>query len=291
MTAQDVRFGIDPGHDMPVDEIVAYARRADAAGFDLFTMSDHLQYAKPTCDPWTALTWVAAQTERIAVGSNALCVPYREPAVLAKMAATLDRFSGGRLRLGLCVGKYDTEFESFGLAVRPDPGKMTALEEAVKIIQALWSDDTGPVTHEGEIFRVKDAFIDPRPERPIPLWIGTYGQRGLALTGNHADGWLASLPVLEFDVAVGMLRRIRDAARLSGRDPAAITYACLVVVSFDAGASPTTRLIAGPDEAIAAQLVQIIRAGFTLPIVSLRQPDQCERFAAEIIPRVRAGLQ
>ena len=81
---------------MPVDEIVPYARRADALGFDVFTMSEHLQYAKPTCDPWTALTWVAAQTTRIRVGSNALCVPNREPAVLAKMAATLDRLSGGR---------------------------------------------------------------------------------------------------------------------------------------------------------------------------------------------------
>ena len=291
MTAQDVRFGIDPGHDMPVDEIVAYAQRADAAGFDLFTMSDHLQYAKPTCDPWTALTWVAAQTERIAVGSNALCVPYREPAVLAKMAATLDRFSGGRLRLGLCVGKYDAEFESFGLAVRPDAAKMTALQEAVEIIQALWSADPGPVTYQGEVFGVKDAFIDPRPERPIPLWIGTYGPRGLALTGRRADGWLGSLPTVEFDAALDKLRLVQDAARAAGRDPAELTYACLVVVSFDAGASPTTRFIAGPDEAIAAQLVQIVRAGFTLPIVSLRQPDQCERFASEIIPRVRAALQ
>jgi len=291
MTAQDVRFGIDPGHDMPVDEIVAYAQRADAAGFDLFTMSDHLQYAKPTCDPWTALTWVAAQTERIAVGSNALCVPYREPAVLAKMAATLDRFSGGRLRLGLCVGKYDAEFESFGLAVRPDAAKMTALQEAVEIIQALWSAGPGPVTYQGEVFGVKDAFIDPRPERPIPLWIGTYGPRGLALTGRRADGWLGSLPTVEFDAALDKLRLVQDAARAAGRDPAELTYACLVVVSFDAGASPTTRFIAGPDEAIAAQLVQIVRAGFTLPIVSLRQPDQCERFASEIIPRVRAALQ
>ena len=291
MTAQDVRFGIDPGHDMPVDEIVPYARRADALGFDVFTMSEHLQYAKPTCDPWTALTWVAAQTTRIRVGSNALCVPNRPPAVLAKMAATLDRLSGGRLALGLCVGKYDSEFESFGLAVRSDAAKMTALHEAVEIMQALWTTSGGPVSYAGEVFSVRDAVLDPRPARRVPLWIGTYGRRGLAITGRRADGWIASLAVLEFDAALEMLRRVQESARAAGRDPAALTYACNVVVSFDARATPTPQLVAGPDEAIADQLAAIIRAGFTLPIVILRQPDQCERLAAEIIPRVRAGLQ
>ncbi len=290
MNADDVRFGIDPGHDMPIDEIVAYARRADAAGFDLFTMSDHLQYAKPTCDPWTALTWVAAQTSRIWVGANALAVPYREPAVLAKMAATLDLLSGGRLTVGMCVGKYDQEFESFGLAVRSPADKMTALREAVEIIQALWTTCDGPVSYSGSQFRIRNAFINPQPSRRIPVWIGTYGRRGLAIAGKYGDGWIPSLPVIEFDAARAMLALVKESARAAGRDPAQLAYACNVVVSFDSASTPSPQLIAGSEQAITDQLIQIIRAGFTFPVVILRQPDWCERFATEIIPCVRAGL-
>ena len=101
---------------------VADAVRAEELGFDFVSVSDHLHGTHPTFETWTLLTWIAAATTRIGVVSNVLGLPYRSPAVLAKMAETLDRMSGGRFVLGLGAGGMDAEFAGFGLPVRT-PGE------------------------------------------------------------------------------------------------------------------------------------------------------------------------
>ena len=111
----------DPGID-PIDE----ARAAEDLGFDYVSVSDHLHGTTPTYEPWTLLTAVAARTSRIRVLSRVLAIPYRNPAVLAKMAETLDRLSGGRLILGLGGGYSDDEFRAFGLPVPTNRDKVDA---------------------------------------------------------------------------------------------------------------------------------------------------------------------
>src|SRR5579859_5476836 len=123
----------------PGADPVAQARRAEALGFDFVSMPDHPCGSQPTYETWTLLSWIAAATSRIRLASRVLGVPYRPPPMVATMAETLDRLSGGRLILGLGGGYSDEEFRAFGLGV-PTPGeKVAGMEEAILITRGLWS--------------------------------------------------------------------------------------------------------------------------------------------------------
>jgi alkanesulfonate monooxygenase SsuD/methylene tetrahydromethanopterin reductase-like flavin-dependent oxidoreductase (luciferase family) len=126
----EARAGTDPA---------AAASKAEELGFDFVSASDHLHGGRPTYEPWTMLSWIAAATSRIRVATRVLAVPYRPPAVLAKMAETLDRLSGGRLILGLGGGAVDQEFRAFGLGVRSPRDKVDGLAEAIRILRGVWS--------------------------------------------------------------------------------------------------------------------------------------------------------
>jgi alkanesulfonate monooxygenase SsuD/methylene tetrahydromethanopterin reductase-like flavin-dependent oxidoreductase (luciferase family) len=187
-----LEFGVEMGLHYDAGRLADEAIEAEALGFDLFSISDHLHTDSPRYEPWTALTWVAAATARIGVVTNVLGLPYRSPAVTAKMAETLDRLSCGRLVLGLGVGGFDHEFAAFGLAQRTAGQKVTALGEAITIIRGLWTQDS--VSYDGEHFHVAGARIEPRPAHQIPIWLGTYGARGLRLTGPGQRGQRRTRP-------------------------------------------------------------------------------------------------
>jgi alkanesulfonate monooxygenase SsuD/methylene tetrahydromethanopterin reductase-like flavin-dependent oxidoreductase (luciferase family) len=170
----------------PGADPVAAATRAEELGFDLVSASDHLHGRQPTFEPWTMLSWIAAATSRIHLATRVLAVPYRHPAVLAKMAESFDRLSGGRLILGLGGGAVDDEFRAFGLGVRSARDKVDGLEEAIRIARGVWSQPR--FTFQGRLYRTDGAELAPKPDRRIPVWLGTYGNRALALTGRLADG-------------------------------------------------------------------------------------------------------
>jgi probable F420-dependent oxidoreductase len=288
---QQVGFGIVYGfHGFDSDGLIAEARHAEALGFDLFCVADHLHGPSPAPEPWTALTWIAAVTERIGVMTDVLGLPYRAPAVTAKMAETLDRLSGGRLVLGLGTGGYDREFSAFGLAERSPGQKVGALSEAVQVIRGLWQEPR--FSFEGEHFRTRDAQIEPKPARPIPIWLGSYGPRALRVTGALADGWVPSLGRLSLDQAVAMRSAVRTAAQDAGRDPDAITCAANLIVDFprDGHPGPEGPRISGTSDAVAERLISIGRAGFTVLNVALADAAAREQFAAEVMPAVRDGL-
>src|ERR671931_2552581 len=162
-----VRFGLNvstlvtPGADP-----VATARRAEELGFDFVSASDHLHGERPAYEPWTMLSWIAAATSRIHVGTRVLAVPYRHPAVLAKMAETFDRLSGGRLILGLGGGSADEEVRAFGLGERPPRDKVDGLAEGIRIARGLWSQPS--LTFEGRLYRTGGAELQPKPGPQIP---------------------------------------------------------------------------------------------------------------------------
>ena len=284
-----VRFGITvipsvSGHSDPVGE----ARHAEELGFDLVTVWDHLHGDRPSYETWTLLTWMAASTSSISVGTNVLGLPYRNPVVIAKMAESLDRLSGGRLILGLGAGGNDAEFEAFGLPVRSPREKLEALEEAITIIRGVWF---GPgFTFEGRHYRTLGAEVEPKPSRPIPIWLGTYGPRGLDLVARMADGWLPSMPYAPPAVAREKLKAIREAAEGAGRDPDALTYAYNVSVRVggDPGPDPD-RLVTGGPGAVAERLAGFVADGFTCLNFWLSgdRADQRERLASEVLPAVR----
>jgi alkanesulfonate monooxygenase SsuD/methylene tetrahydromethanopterin reductase-like flavin-dependent oxidoreductase (luciferase family) len=219
---------------VPGADPVAAGRRAEELGFDFVSASDHLHGRQPTYEPWTMLSWIAAATSRIRVATRVLGVPYRPPAVLAKMAESFDRLSGGRLILGLGGGAVDEEFRAFGLPVRSPRDKVDGLEEAIRIARGLWSRPR--FSFDGRLYRTDGADLEPKPDRHIPIWLGTYGNRALALTGRLADGWIPSLGYAPPERVVAMRDRVLAAARAEGNDTKGSTRAPTTGVS----PAPTT---------------------------------------------------
>src|SRR6185437_16179988 len=134
---------------------VAFAQRAAHLGFDFLSSSDHPSGPQPSFETWSLLTWIAASTSRIAVATRVLGVPYRPPAMVAKMAETLDRLSGGRLILGLGGGYSDEEFQAFGLPVPTPRAKVDGLAEAIEIARGLWHEPS--FTFTGNHYRTDAA--------------------------------------------------------------------------------------------------------------------------------------
>jgi alkanesulfonate monooxygenase SsuD/methylene tetrahydromethanopterin reductase-like flavin-dependent oxidoreductase (luciferase family) len=289
---QELRFGVGistlagPGADP-----AAQARHAEALGFDLLTVSDHLHGTHPSLETWTVLTWIAAATSRAHVAPLVLGLPYRPPPVVAKMAESLQRLSDGRLVLGLGGGGADPEFAAFGLAARSPGEKVEALAEEIEILRGLWSST--PFSYEGKHFTLREAAVEPKPEAPIPIWTGSYGPRSLAVTGRLADGWNPSYPYAPPDVARGMRERVRAAAAEAGRDPDEITCAYNLSVNVAEGAPEHPKIVSGAPERVAERLVELCRMGFRTMNFWFREgavAEQRERMANEVLPAVRAAL-
>lgn len=291
MASAALQFGVnvstsaDDGAD-PVGD----ARRAEELGFDFVSSSDHPGGSSPSFETWTMLSWIAASTSRIRIATRVLGVPYRPPPLVAKMAATLDRLSGGRLILGLGGGSGDDEFRMFGLGVPSPREKTEGLEEAVTIIRGLWSEPR--FTFDGRRYHTDGAELEPKPDRRIPIWLGTFAPRALAVTGRLADGWIPSLGYAPPDEVVVMRERVLQAARDAGRDPSEITCAYNVEVRVDGGAGDDPSVVSGTPEQVSERLADFVELGFSALNFMPSGPDygeQVERLAGEVIPAVRSA--
>jgi probable F420-dependent oxidoreductase len=269
---------------------VAYARLAEDLGFDYVSASDHPCGSSPSFETWTMLTWIAAKTSRIRIATRVLGVPYRNVPMVAKMAETLDRLSHGRLILGLGGGSADEEFRGFGIPVPSPRDKVDGLDEAVQIMRGLWSQPR--LTFDGRLHRTDRAELEPKPTRRIPIWLGTFGPRALALTGRLADGWIPSLSHASPEEIPAMRDRVLTAAAEAGRDPADVTCAYNIALDISEHAQPQRGVVAGPPPAIADTLVRLRNLGFTSMNFSFVAPDitaQAERLATDILPALRGG--
>jgi alkanesulfonate monooxygenase SsuD/methylene tetrahydromethanopterin reductase-like flavin-dependent oxidoreductase (luciferase family) len=287
----NIQFGLDiPASVAPGWDPVAEARAAETGGFDLVSASDHPCGTSPSYETWTMLSWIAANTSRLIVATRVLGVPYRSPAMVAKMAETFDRLCGGRLILGLGGGASDHEFRAFGLQVPSPRDKIDGLDEAIRITRGLWSQPG--FTFTGRLYHTDAADIEPKPARRIPIWLGTFGDRALALTGRLADGWIPSLGYAPAERLPVMRERVMVAAEAAGRDPAEITCALNLEVSVDEHADPNPSVVSGPAEAVTQRLLEFVKVGFSAFNFKPFGPDrseQIERLAREVIPAVRAA--
>ena len=283
------RFGVSivpsaSGRSDPVAE----ARSAEDLGLDLVSIWDHPHGERPSLETWTLLTWIAARTARIGLATNVLGVPFRLPAMTAKMAETLDRLSGGRMILGLGGGGNDREAAGMGAPARTALEKVEALEEGLEVIRGVWS--RSPFTFEGRHYRADAALVEPKPARAIPIWLGTYGPMALDLTGRKADGWIPSMPYLPPRPARSRMDAVRSAAARAGRDPDALDYAYNVGVRIG-GPPPDDpeRQVAGEPEEVVERLLELTEIGFTVLNLWLsgRREEQLERFGSEVLPALR----
>jgi alkanesulfonate monooxygenase SsuD/methylene tetrahydromethanopterin reductase-like flavin-dependent oxidoreductase (luciferase family) len=290
MTAASILFGIDvPTAIGDTGDPAEAARTAEHLGFDFVSANDHLLGDEPRYEGWTLLAWLASATTRVRLVTRVLGMPYRHPVLVAKMAETFDRLSGGRLILGLGAGSGEDEYAAMGLDTGGAPDRAQALEETVAIVRGLWS--ATPFTKRGERYQVVDAEMLPKPGHEIPIWLGTVGHRGLELIGRSADGWIPSLPNASPDRAEAMISRIDAAAAAAGRDPGGIARIYNLFVSFTE--PPDVELISGSPAAIAERLIGFVRRGFTGFNFLLDGPgrdEQVHRLAEEVIPAVRAGV-
>jgi alkanesulfonate monooxygenase SsuD/methylene tetrahydromethanopterin reductase-like flavin-dependent oxidoreductase (luciferase family) len=180
------------------------ARRLDEAGFAGVWAWDHFMgrgdVTVPVVECWTALAMAAGVTTRVTVGSFVFNVMNRHPAVVARMASTLQIASGGRLMLGIGIGGHPREHAAYGIDFPEAPERVTRLEEAVAVIRALWTG--GPITRPSTFYPLQDAAAYPVPDPPPPIIVGGETAAGARLAGRIGDGWTAfeenfetSLPV------------------------------------------------------------------------------------------------
>jgi alkanesulfonate monooxygenase SsuD/methylene tetrahydromethanopterin reductase-like flavin-dependent oxidoreductase (luciferase family) len=191
--ARPLRVGVqlpEVERDVPWPEYVAIARAAEEVGFDSIWLGDHLLYRddglpeRGPWDAWTILAGLAAVTERMALGPLVACTAFHPAGVLAKMAATVDEVSGGRLVLGLGAGWNEAEFTAFGL---PFDHRASRFEESFEVIRRLIAGER--VTFSGRYAHVKDAVLLPRASRRPKLMVGSTGERVLRVTLPHVDVW------------------------------------------------------------------------------------------------------
>ena len=241
----NILLGVRPelGRPHRYAEVREMATVAEAAGFDSIWLYDHLMYRYPgqstrgIWECWTMLAALADATHDVDLGTLVLCNQFRNPAILAKMAATADEVSGGRLILGIGAGWHEPEFQAFGM---PFDHRVARFEEALQIIAPLLR--TGHVDFSGRYYQARDCEILPRGPRPQgpPLLIAGGGPRMLRLTAQHADLWNPVEYLSAPEKFPEHHAKLRAACEDAARDPSTLGLTALVAVSFpDLGEAPT----------------------------------------------------
>lgn len=264
-----------------------YALHAETLGFDSVWIYDHLLYRWPD-DPdthgiweaWTMLTALAEATTRVELGTIVLCVPFRNPALLAKMAETLDEVSNGRLILGLGAGWHKPEFEAFGF---PFDHLVSRFEEALQIIGPLLRE--GNVDFQGTYYSAPKSEITPRGPRPNgpPILVASFGPRMLKLTAQYADMWNTAW-LGHVDPLAARRAELEQASQAVGRDPSTIGVTVGVTVVYPAAGAevpPIEKALSGTPEQIAAELRRYDQDGVAHLICNMDPPTQetLDRFA------------
>jgi alkanesulfonate monooxygenase SsuD/methylene tetrahydromethanopterin reductase-like flavin-dependent oxidoreductase (luciferase family) len=216
---------------------IEFAERAEAMGFDSVWAYDHFFSNMPDVPPrmpvheaWTIVSAVAARTSRVEIGQLVMCTAYRPPGLLAKMAATADAVSGGRITLGLGAGWHVEEYRAFGY---PFDHLVERFEETLRIIVPLVRGET--VSFEGTYHRADEAVLMPL-ERSIPILIAAFGSRMLRLAARYADAWNTAWYGMPDDKLRKAFADIDAALEAEARDPSTVRR----TVGIDAREPETT---------------------------------------------------
>lgn len=248
-------LGEDEHGTMSYPELRAFALRAEARGFDSLWLVDHLLFRfpeQPTRGIWecfSVLAAIAEATERITLGTLVACTAFRNPAVLAKQAASVDAISGGRLILGLGAGWHQPEFDAFGI---PFDHTVSRFAEALQIIVPLLRE--GQVDFRGQYYRAEHCELRPGPVRPggPPILVGAFKPRTLGLTARHADLWNTCW-LGRPDLLPERRAALEAACAAEGRDPASLG----VTVGVSVAGPGHTRADLDPRKVLAGSIVEV----------------------------------
>jgi alkanesulfonate monooxygenase SsuD/methylene tetrahydromethanopterin reductase-like flavin-dependent oxidoreductase (luciferase family) len=291
-------ISIDPSATDPQEPFIR-ARIADQSGLDLITLMDHPYNAK-LFDTWTLMTALAVTTERVHVGTNVANLPLRPPAMLAKMAASLDVLTGGRVELGVGAGAYWDGVAAYGGPRRAAGEAYQAFEEALQILRGMWENAGGSFSYAGEIYQVRGARPGPAPAHPIRIWVGAGGPRMLRLVGRMADGLLVSYNHVNPQKLLEFNRRIDAGAQAAGRAASEIRRGYNLMGVLNTGRADTTvpglkaGYLNGSVQDWAEQIADWYEGyrqdTFIFWPVAGNQQVQIETFAREVVPKVKETL-
>jgi len=291
----------------PPEEQWTLVRRVEALGFDSVWCGDHVSFNLPLWESLTLLASYASITSRIRLGSAVYLLALRPPAVAAKVTATLDALSGGRLIFGVGVGgENPKEFEACGVPHRERGARVT---EAIDVVRTLWRDT--PASFRGRFTQFEHVSIDPKPvQQPgPPIWIGGRSEAALARAARQGDGWISY--VVHAERYAKAVARIREETGRAGRTLDGFVHAHLAFITVgsdhDEARATWVRLLSkryaqdfgpladkygiiGTPAQCAEQLERFIEAGcacFVMnPICDNEDTErQFEQIAAEILPR------
>ena len=308
-----VEFGLalenfTPERKVPdMDAVTAYSAAAEELGFASVWAWDHLFLGArrpfPFLEALTTLSWVAARTSQIMLGTGVLVLPIREPAIVAKTAATLQLASGGRLMLGVASGWYEREFDATAVPFRQ---RGQIFERNLDLMLRLWADDDVTGEWDGRVLTHVRMLPLPRP-RPQVL-IGGYVDRVLRRVATQGDGWITYFYTAQS--IAGAWSRIRRYADQAGRDPAQLNVVAQVPLCIGSSYEEATRLageyvgeyfdvpawseatpesaVRGTPEQCAEQIAALIEAGARHLVFCPYnyETEQVHRLAAEVLPLV-----
>ncbi len=297
-----LRFGIITGQNLPWTKLVEYWQLIEALGFDSVWVADH--YVNPHSihdnwyDGWTALAGLATQTKTIGIGTLVTNIIYRNPAVIAKQAMTIDHISNGRLQLGIgATSKSDPSHRMTGIEVWENRERVKRFKEIVEIIDAMLRDRV--TNYHGQYYTITEALNNPAPiqtPRP-PLVIASIGETTLKIAARHADVWNTYAgwnltPKQTTDFLIQRNEMLDEMCAQIGRNPKLITRSLLVGLTQD-------RPFASID-AFFDYIGRMREAGMTEFIFFLEEiggsndrfmdREMMERIATQAIPAIKSTL-
>jgi probable F420-dependent oxidoreductase len=227
-------------------------------GYDIEGRAKSIYPAQmPIIEAFMMLSYAAAMTDKIGLGTEVLILPQRQPALVAKQVSSLDTLSDGRVRLGVGIGWQESEYEALGESFKTRGRRM---DEAMELLRAYWREER--IEFESEHYPTEAMAMEPKPPQggDLPIWVGGNTPPAFRRVGKYGDGWLAS-QVSDTDFAKRAMDVIREAAASAGRDPNTIGWQSMIAPPPRAGDTAGKTFYAEPAR-VAARVVELKEMGF-----------------------------
>jgi F420-dependent oxidoreductase-like protein len=229
----DLGVQIEPQFGFKFQDVLAIAHDAERFGFTRVWVSDHLFLGRDAVntdclEAWTLLAALAVRTERIRIGPMVTAQSYRNPALLAKIAAVVDVMSGGRLDFGLGAGWKEIEYRAYGYEFPDAPTRVTQMIETLEICTRMWRDERA--TFHGKHYRIEEALCSPKPmQKPLPIWIGGSKPRVMRAAAKYGHAFNITVSASAPNELPDRLRDLDTACRSVKRDPKTLLRSAFLI--------------------------------------------------------------
>ncbi len=299
-----VKFGLGLLAGPPKGQINKWMADLDVAlpllgdAFESLWMTDHFFWAdNPTYETWTVMAYMAARWPQFKIGPMVLGQSYRNPALLAKMAATLQTISDGRFIMAIGAGWKEDEYRAYNYPYPRAGIRIEQLEDTLEIMKRLWTE-SGPVTYHGKHYQIVEAYCEPLPDPVPPIIVGGGGKKTMFLAAKHADGW--NLPDANIAKYTERLAILHQHCETLGRDPAtlekswfgrlAVAQTTAAALELGAGQWTADNAFVGTPQQCIDLMSPFVEAGveyFMLEVLGLPNPDTLSLVTEVVLPALK----